>query len=329
MNAVIDLKMPQLRTKIFSVIQKKQNGTELTAYKSPPGSIVRVTREKIPVLQLGTDCYGNSIQEVAPITNTGCEKTEPYWLQLEKKIVIPNSSLSLRDIQDAKTSLQEAAESQGQFFIIKVLGVSVKNILKLKYKFKNIDYSKEEIEDAFCKLLQKGVLCSIKGPQLKMYGIKDEKFKDFVDDCWNAHNLMKEKMEKKWLYDNTVKSPWGFDKSPSKKEDREIARQWLERSHDYKEANRLIIDFHKRRQMFDEISNISKNPQDKHEAQKQIKVLDDISIITYKALLNDHMKVILKYNYLVEDLIEMTVYPKLIEKKKSQLSNKVDVLLGQ
>ena len=26
MNAVIDLKMPQLRTRIFSVIQKKQNG---------------------------------------------------------------------------------------------------------------------------------------------------------------------------------------------------------------------------------------------------------------------------------------------------------------
>lgn len=45
------------------------------------------------------------------------------------------------------------------------------------------------------------------------------------------------------------------------------------------------------------------------------------TIMTYKALLNDHMKVILKYNYLAEDLIEMTVYPKLIEEKKSQLSS--------
>ncbi len=147
--------------------------------------------------------------------------------------------------------------------------------------------------------------------------IKDQSFKAFVDDCWNVHSLIKENMEKRWLYDDTVKSPWGVDKSSSKREDRKIGRRWLERSHDYKEANKLIIDFHEHSRKPDRISNSSKDAKEKLAVQKQIKLLDDISITSYKALLNDHMKVILKYNYLAEDLIEMTVYPNLMEQKIS------------
>jgi hypothetical protein len=288
----------------------KPNGTELIVYKSPPNSVVRVTREKIPVIKFSGYEYDNS--EVV-VTNTN-EDMDPYWLQLEKKIVIPNSLLSPQDIQNAETSLRQAAESQGQFFIIKVLGVSVEDILRLKYKFRNIDYSREEVEDAFSKLLQKGIISSVGKQQYKRYEVKDQFFKAFIDHCWNAHNLMKEKMERRWLYDDTVKSPWSVDKSSSKKKDREIGRRWLERSHDYKEANKMIIDFHQYRQKLDKIGNSSKDAKEKLEVRKQIKLLDDISITAYKALLNDHKKVIQKYNYLAEDLIEMTVYPDLMNK---------------
>lgn len=131
-----------------------------------------------------------------------------------------------------------------------------------------------------------------------------------------------ENMEKRWLYDDTVKSPWGFDKNRNGKgQDRHDARRWLERSYDYKEANQLIINFHDQRRKLDRISTSSKDTNEKRALQKQARMLDDIAITSYKALLNDHMKVILKYDYLAEDLIEMTVYPKLIEQRKSRLEN--------
>lgn len=101
----------------------------------------------------------------------------------------------------------------------------------------------------------------------------------------------------------------------------DIMRGRLERSYDYKEANQLIINFHDQRRKLDRISTSSKDTNEKRALQKQARMLDDIAITSYKALLNDHMKVILKYDYLAEDLIEMTVYPKLIEQRKSRLEN--------
>ena len=46
---------------------------------------------------------------------------------------------------------------------------------------------------------------------------------------------------------------------------------------------------------------VSKDTNERHALQKQIKMLDEIAVTSYKALLNDHMKVILKYDYLAED----------------------------
>ena len=102
---------------------KKSNGTELTVYKSPPWSVMKVTREVIPTIRFNTNYYENEKSE-QPVTAN--HQVEPYWLALEKKLVIPNHLALPGDIEHARTSLEKVCDSQRQFLIVKVLGVADK-----------------------------------------------------------------------------------------------------------------------------------------------------------------------------------------------------------
>jgi hypothetical protein len=266
--------------------RKDGNSVISTVYR--PVSCIKISKREIPPSRVikKDNTYFDNIIDANNINKNSNDVLS--WSPLIKSGSPSNYEEILQHEQEKYPSFV--------FYYIRILGVSVNDILsRHRYRFRNIDFTRNEVQKAFDSLNKLKIIKPIGIlDNEERYTIADESLSNFIGECWRVHNLLLEKMNALWLYDNR----------PKKKE----KRQWLEKIYDYKEVEKRIIDDYDFRRSLDRSEN-----KDSLTIKQHIEVFGEIAKQEYKVLTERYRNTINEYkDSVAEELLEI-IYPKYLQ----------------